>query len=55
MRSEIGKLTLDKTFEERDTINALILQGLKSATEPWGITCSRYEIKDIKVKYFIFK
>ena len=51
MRSEIGKLTLDKTFEERDTLNSNILSGLKQAAEVWGITCSRYEIKDIKVNF----
>jgi len=49
MRSEIGKLTLDQTFEERDAINANLLASLKQATEEWGLECRRYEIKDIKV------
>ncbi len=49
MRSEIGKLTLDQTFEERDRINGLILQELSEAVETWGMKCLRYEIKDIHV------
>lgn len=49
MRSEIGKLDLDATFKERETLNAKILLQIVSATSDWGIKCSRYEIKDIKV------
>lgn len=49
MRSEIGKISLDKTFEEREALNANILESLTQATEPWGIKCLRYEIKDIKL------
>lgn len=49
MRSEIGKLDLDATFRERETLNAKILGQIVSATADWGIKCSRYEIKDIKV------
>lgn len=49
MRSEVGKLTLDQTFEERDQINNTILEGLDSAAESWGIECRRFEIRDIKV------
>lgn len=49
MRSEIGKLDLDNTFKERETLNAKILESISSATLPWGIRCLRYEIKDIKV------
>jgi len=49
MRSEIGKLDLDATFRERETLNAKILNQIVSATADWGIKCSRYEIKDIKV------
>ena len=49
MRSEIGKLTLDQTFEERDKINEKILTSLKQSTEEWGLHCLRYEIKDIRV------
>lgn len=49
MRAEIGKLTLDQTFEEREKMNALILAGLSEAVQEWGLKCLRYEIKDIKV------
>ena len=49
MRSEIGKLDLDATFRERETLNSKILGSIVSATADWGIKCSRYEIKDIKV------
>ena len=48
MRSEIGKLQLDRTFEERDSLNAFIKRDLNNASEKWGIDCMRYEIKDIK-------
>lgn len=47
MRSEIGKITLDKTFEERDALNAAIVAAINEAGEAWGTTCLRYEIKDI--------
>lgn len=47
MRSEIGKLTLDKTFEERETLNANIVLAINEAAQSWGIQCMRYEIKDI--------
>lgn len=49
MRSEIGKLDLDTTFRERESINNKILEVLNNATTDWGIKCNRYEIKDIKV------
>lgn len=48
MRAEIGKITLDKTFEERDAINANIVMAINEATSIWGIQCMRYEIRDIK-------
>lgn len=48
MRSVIGKLALDQTFEERDNINALIVEAADKASDPWGIKVTRYEIKDIK-------
>ncbi len=48
MRAEIGKITLDKTFEERDAINANIVTAINEATSIWGIQCMRYEIRDIK-------
>ena len=47
MRSEIGKLELDKTFEERDTLNVNIVSAINMASEPWGVQVLRYEIKDI--------
>lgn len=47
MRSEIGKLELDKTFEERDTLNINIVAAINQASEPWGVQVLRYEIKDI--------
>lgn len=48
MRSEIGKLELDRTFEEREHLNVNIKKSLNIASEKWGIDCMRYEIKDIK-------
>jgi regulator of protease activity HflC (stomatin/prohibitin superfamily) len=48
MRSEIGKIDLDKTFEERESLNVNIVQAINSASEPWGIQVLRYEIKDIE-------
>lgn len=47
MRSELGKLTLDKTFEERESLNARIVSSINAAAGVWGITCLRYEIRDI--------
>eukprot|EP00916_Digyalum_oweni_P019654 GHVL01032794.1.p1 GENE.GHVL01032794.1~~GHVL01032794.1.p1 ORF type:complete len:274 (+),score=36.94 GHVL01032794.1:34-855(+) len=47
MRSELGRLTLDRTFQERDSINHGIVSALKESAKNWGIQCLRYEIKDI--------
>ena len=47
MRSELGKMELDKTFEERDQLNANIVNAINEASSPWGIQVMRYEIKDI--------
>jgi len=47
MRSEIGKMTLDRTFEERDTMNGAIVSIVNEAAQAWGIQCLRYEIRDI--------
>jgi len=47
MRSELGKMTLDKTFLERDSLNISIVQSINEASSVWGIQCLRYEIKDI--------
>ncbi|KAG2466429.1 STML2 protein, partial [Polypterus senegalus] len=49
MRSELGKLTLDKVFMERESLNANIVDALNQASSEWGIRCLRYEIKDIHV------
>jgi len=48
MRSEIGKIDLDKTFEERDSLNINIVNSINNAAEPWGVQVLRYEIKDIE-------
>lgn len=47
MRSELGKMELDKTFEERDLLNTNIVMAINEAAGPWGIQVLRYEIKDI--------
>ncbi len=48
MRSEIGKIDLDKTFEERESLNTNIVHAINVASEPWGVQVMRYEIKDIE-------
>jgi regulator of protease activity HflC (stomatin/prohibitin superfamily) len=48
MRSEVGKITLDDTFSERDAMNEAIVRELDKASNPWGIKVMRYEIKDIQ-------
>ena len=47
LRSEIGKIDLDRTFEERATINQQVVQELDKASDPWGVKVLRYEIKNI--------
>lgn len=47
LRSEIGKIDLDRTFEERTHINGMVITELDKATGPWGIKVLRYEIKNI--------
>ncbi len=47
LRSEIGKIDLDRTFEERGAINANIVVELDKASDPWGVKVLRYEIKNI--------
>jgi regulator of protease activity HflC (stomatin/prohibitin superfamily) len=47
LRSDIGKIDLDRTFEERQNINASVVSELDKATEPWGVKVLRYEIKNI--------
>ena len=48
LRSEIGKLELDRTFEERDTMSASVIHALDKASEPWGLKITRYAIANIK-------
>lgn len=47
MRSVMGKLDLDKTFEERDVINSAIVEAVDKASDPWGVKVTRYEVKNI--------
>ncbi|MCC6291771.1 MAG: paraslipin [Bryobacterales bacterium] len=47
LRSEVGKIDLDKTFEERTNINTQVVTEVDKATEPWGVKVMRYEIKNI--------
>ena len=47
MRSELGKMELDKTFEERDLLNTNIVAAINQASSAWGVQVLRYEIKDI--------
>ncbi|XP_040399247.1 stomatin-like protein 2, mitochondrial [Cygnus olor] len=49
MRSELGKLSLDRVFRERESLNANIVDAINQASDCWGIWCLRYEIKDIHV------
>lgn len=47
MRSEMGKIELDKTFEERSTINRAVVEAIDEASQHWGVKVLRYEIKNI--------
>jgi regulator of protease activity HflC (stomatin/prohibitin superfamily) len=47
LRSVIGRMELDRTFEERDTINAHVVTALDEAAQNWGVKVLRYEIKDL--------
>ena len=47
MRSIIGRMELDKTFEERETINVSIVEAVDKASDPWGVKVTRYEVKNI--------
>jgi regulator of protease activity HflC (stomatin/prohibitin superfamily) len=47
MRSVIGRLDLDKTFEERESINGYIVAAVDQASDPWGVKVTRYEVKNI--------
>jgi regulator of protease activity HflC (stomatin/prohibitin superfamily) len=48
MRSVIGRLELDKTFEERDSINIAVVDAVDKASDPWGVKVTRYEVKNIE-------
>jgi regulator of protease activity HflC (stomatin/prohibitin superfamily) len=48
LRSEVGKIDLDRTFEERSTINIAVVGELDKASEAWGVKVLRYEIKNIQ-------
>lgn len=47
MRSVVGKLDLDKTFEERESMNSVIVDAVDKASDPWGVKVTRYEVKNI--------
>jgi len=47
IRSEIGKIALDRSFEERENVNALVVAAIDKASDPWGVKVLRYEIKSI--------
>ncbi|EPB65136.1 SPFH/Band 7/PHB domain protein, partial [Ancylostoma ceylanicum] len=47
MRSEVGKISLDTVFREREQLNESIVTAINKAAEPWGIKCMRYEIRDM--------
>lgn len=49
MRSEIGKIQLDSVFRERESLNTIIVSAINNATSSWGISCLRYEIRDIRL------
>jgi regulator of protease activity HflC (stomatin/prohibitin superfamily) len=55
MRSEIGKMSMDKTFEERESMNANIVRAINEAAAAWGVQCMRYEIKDINPPATVLK
>lgn len=47
MRAELGKMSLEQIFQERESLNVTIVEAINKASEPWGISCLRYEIRDI--------
>ncbi len=47
LRSEVGKIDLDRTFEDREKINNAVILAIDAATQPWGVKVLRYEIKSI--------
>ncbi len=55
MRAEIGKLTLDNTFSEREAVNDRIVQEIDKASDPWGVKVLRYEIRNISPSYKVIE
>lgn len=51
MRSELGKISLDKVFREREGLNVSIVESINKASEAWGILCLRYEIRKLNIIY----
>lgn len=49
MRSELGKMSLDSIFRERESLNFAIVEAINKASNAWGIDCLRYEIRDIRL------
>ncbi|KAI1713281.1 SPFH domain / band 7 family domain-containing protein [Ditylenchus destructor] len=49
MRSEVGKISLDKVFQERQRLNISIIESINTAAKPWGLVCMRYEIRTISM------
>ncbi|CAB3407608.1 unnamed protein product [Caenorhabditis bovis] len=49
MRSEVGKINLDTVFKEREQLNENIVAAINKASAPWGISCMRYEIRDMQM------
>lgn len=49
MRSELGKISLDKVFRERESLNVSIVEIINKASEAWGIACLRYEIREYNI------
>lgn len=54
MRSELGKISLDKVFREREGLNVSIVDSINKASGAWGITCLRYEIRKLPQSYLIY-
>jgi len=55
IRAVVGKLELDRTFEERGSINAAVVRAVDEAASPWGVKVTRYEIQNIKVPDSVLK
>jgi len=53
-RSELGKISLDKVFRERENLNYAIVESLNKASASWGLICFRYEIRKIFMNSVIF-